>query len=161
MLYRLKRDYERNGNNSEIVKRFADVLKRELKRNTKYLYSFEQSKIIKEEIEFLSEKRLEIIENRTSSQDVQCYFAVPKHEGSYEECEAGAWDSDLMDLERAIKEKQIRLKELEYRNRRITSLRKNFELFIGCLEDLPDTNEAGMRLNVNTIDRMGTGFSDN
>lgn len=156
LLYRLKRDYERNGNNSEIVKRFADVLKRELKRNTKYLYSFEQSKIIKEEIKFLSEKRLEIIENRASSQDVQCYFAVPEHEGFYEEREADAWDSDLMDLERAIKEKQIRLKELEYRNRRITSLRKNFELFIGCLEDLPDTNPAGMRLNVNTIDRMGT-----
>ena len=93
LLYRLKRDYERNGNNSEIVKRFADVLKRELKRNTKYLYSFEQSKIIKEEIEFLSEKRLEIIENRASSQDVQCYFAVPEHEGFYEEREADAWDS--------------------------------------------------------------------
>lgn len=39
-------------------------------------------------------------------------------------------------------------------------MKKNFEFFLACLKELPDTNSAGMPLKVNGLDVQGTLMRD-
>ena len=38
-------------------------------------------------------------------------------------------------------------------------MKKNFDLFIACLKELPDTNASGMLLRVNGLDVQGSLLS--
>ena len=42
----------------------------------------------------------------------------------------------------------------------LTVMKKNFDLFIACLKELPEQNAAGMPLKVNGLDVQGSLFRD-
>lgn len=42
----------------------------------------------------------------------------------------------------------------------LATVKKNFEFFLACLKELPDTNSAGMPLKVNGLDVQGTLMRD-
>lgn len=49
---------------------------------------------------------------------------------------------------------------LELEQGATTVMRKNFDFFLRCLRELPETNAAGMKLNVNGLDVDGSLFRD-
>lgn len=144
MLYRTKRDYEENGEASDLMRQFHAVIEREKKINKEYLYEQEQIREQTNEINRLLREKEELTQRR---REVVSFAANEELE---------LYDQLLDDLEWRIEESSKALKKLEQGNGLVFTMQKNFKIFLNCLASLPETNPAGARLNINTIDVQGS-----
>lgn len=64
------------------------------------------------------------------------------------------------DIRKRMEELKRERAALEAEQGATTVMRKNFDLFMACLKELPEENDAGMPINVNGLDVDGSIFRD-
>lgn len=80
------------------------------------------------------------------------------------EAEEGSEEQIYTELARDLQERLKTLRQerqtIEEEQGDLATVKKNFEFFLACLKELPDTNSAGMSLKVNGLDVQGTLMRD-
>ena len=71
---------------------------------------------------------------------------------------AARYEMLARDLKKRLEEKKAEYRSLLQERGAATKMKLNYEAFIKALADLPDTNEAGVKLNINTLDVYGSIF---
>lgn len=137
MLYFLNKDLETNGKQSWIVKQFHNECEKLEKQNSNVPYSVHHLEMLDMQIQELEEKINQIVEKRGYYTDN--YFQdVP-----FEKIEN--------DIRNQIQELKKEQNIVEMKQDVAFSIRKNFDYFLRCLNNLPKKNLAGMALNVNGL----------
>ena len=77
-----------------------------------------------------------------------------------EDSEVAVYSQLVDDIRGRIKELKKDRDALELEQGATTIARKNFDFFLRCLKELPETNYAGMPMNVNGLDVQGSMFRD-
>ena len=77
-----------------------------------------------------------------------------------EDSEVAVYSQLVDDIRGRIKELKKERDALELEQGATTIARKNFDFFLRCLKELPETNYAGMPMNVNGLDVQGSMFRD-
>lgn len=200
MLYRVKRDYGKNGENSEIAVRFREACERMDRQTGKNSYSRERLETLELQIRELEGKL-----NQTLGKQVEAlrHAALKQDEllrQSYEDgtiafddievdlvngrtstnlgsswgagmaagisgtgadgSEAAIYASLAADIQTRLDELKKERDLLETEQGATSAMRKNFEFFLRCLMELPEENDAGMKMNVNGLDVEGSIFRD-
>ena len=83
-------------------------------------------------------------------------FKMDYEEGS----EIEAYASLAKDIRQRIESFRKEKETLSQEQGALTVMKKNFDLFIACLKELPEQNAAGMPLKVNGLDVQGSLFRD-
>ena len=185
MLYRLKRDYEKNHEDSEISTLFhkaCEQMYQQMKGNSVSLERLEtldaQIKELEEKLQetigrqvtamrdAVLEQNLELneslaegnitldeidsdIRNGLTGNDIGTSF----YHADYEEgSEIEAYASLAKDIRQRIESFRKEKETLSQEQGALTVMKKNFDLFIACLKELPEQNAAGMPLKVNGLD---------
>ena len=193
MLYRLKRDYEKNHEASEISTLFhkaCEQMYQQMKGNSVSVERLEtldaQIKELEEKLQetigrqvtamrdAVLEQNLELneslaegnitldeidsdIRNGLTGNDIGASF----YHADYEEgSEIEAYASLAKDIRQRIESFRKEKETLSQEQGALTVMKKNFDLFIACLKELPDTNAGGMPLRVNGLDVQGTLLRD-
>lgn len=204
MLYLVKRDYEKNGESSEIAAHFREACERVEQQTGKNSYSRERLETLDMQIRELEEnlnqtlgKQVEALRHaalkrdellRQSYEDGTIAFddievdlvngrtatnlgsswgegmAVGMAAGisgtAEESSEAALYAGLAADLRTRLDELKKERDILESEQGATSSMRKNYEFFLRCLTELPEENEAGMKMNVNGLDVEGSIFRD-
>lgn len=84
------------------------------------------------------------------------FYDFEAEEGS----EAQIYTELVRDLQERLKTLQQERQAIEEEQGDLATVKKNFEFFLACLKELPDTNSAGMPLKVNGLDVQGTLMRD-
>ena len=200
MLYRVKRDYGKNGENSEIAVRFREACERMDRQTGKNSYSRERLETLELQIRELEGKL-----NQTLGKQVEAlrHAALKQDEllrQSYEDgtiafddievdlvngrtstnlgsswgagmaagisgtgadgSEAAIYASLAADIRTRLDELKKERDLLETEQGATSAMRKNFDFFLRCLKELPEENDAGMKMNVNGLDVEGSIFRD-
>ena len=191
MLYKLKRDYDANGENSFICTAFKEAYDKTFHRVKGSSVSVQRMEALEGQIKELEKKLQETIGRQVTAmreaaleQNAELNEAIARGEISIDDIE--------LDIRNGLKANTIGISfynvqeeegsEVEiYRQlsndirQRIESLRKekatlekeqgvlgimkkNFEFFLACIKELPETNPAGMALKVNGLDVQGSLF---
>ena len=74
--------------------------------------------------------------------------------------EAAIYASLAADIQTRLDELKKERDLLETEQGATSAMRKNFEFFLRCLMELPEENDAGMKMNVNGLDVEGSIFRD-
>jgi len=193
MLYRLKRDYEKNHEASEISTLFhkaCEQMYQQMKGNSVSVERLEtldaQIKELEEKLQetigrqvtamrdAVLEQNLELneslaegnitldeidsdIRNGLTGNDIGTSF----YHADYEEgSEIEAYASLAKDIRQRIESFRKEKETLSQEQGALTVMKKNFDLFIACLKELPEQNAAGMPLKVNGLDVQGSLFRD-
>lgn len=193
MLYRLKRDYEKNHEASEISTLFhkaCEQMYQQMKGNSVSVERLEtldaQIKELEEKLQetigrqvtamrdAVLEQNLELneslaegnitldeidsdIRNGLTGNDIGASF----YHADYEEgSEIEAYASLAKDIRQRIESFRKEKETLSQEQGALTVMKKNFDLFIACLKELPEQNAAGMPLKVNGLDVQGSLFRD-
>lgn len=77
-----------------------------------------------------------------------------------QDSEASVYEQLAEDIRERIKELKKERDALELEQGATNIARKNFDFFVRCLKELPETNYAGMPMNVNGLDVQGSMFRD-
>ena len=191
MLYKLKRDYNANGEGSFICTAFKETYDKTFHRVKGSSVSVQRMEALEGQIKELEKKLQETIGRQVTAmreaaleQNAELNEAIARGEISIDDIE--------LDIRNGLKANTIgtsfyNVQEEEgseveiYRQlsndirQRIESLRKekatlekeqgvlgimkkNFEFFLACIKELPETNPAGMALKVNGLDVQGSLF---
>lgn len=84
------------------------------------------------------------------------FYEISAEEGS----EAQIYTELVNDLRERIKTLRHEQQTIEAEQGVLAIMKKNFEYFLACLKELPDTNAAGMPLKVNGLDVQGSLLRD-
>ena len=84
------------------------------------------------------------------------FYEISAEEGS----EAQIYTDLVNDLRERIKTLRHEQQTIEAEQGVLAIMKKNFEYFLACLKELPDTNAAGMPLKVNGLDVQGSLLRD-
>lgn len=84
------------------------------------------------------------------------FYDFEAEEGS----EAQIYTELVRDLQERLKTLRQERQTIEEEQGDLATVKKNFEFFLACLKELPDTNSAGMPLKVNGLDVQGTLMRD-
>lgn len=84
------------------------------------------------------------------------FYGTETEEGS----EAQIYTELVNDLQERLKALQQERQTIEEEQGVLAIMKKNFEYFLACLKELPDTNAGGMPLRVNGLDVQGTLLRD-
>ena len=84
------------------------------------------------------------------------FYDFETEEGS----EAQIYTELVRDLQERLKTLRQERQTIEEEQGDLATVKKNFEFFLACLKELPDTNSAGMPLKVNGLDVQGTLMRD-
>ena len=84
------------------------------------------------------------------------FYDFETEEGS----EAQIYTELVRDLQERLKTLRQERQTIEEEQGDLATVKKNFEFFLACLKELPDTNSAGMPLKVNSLDVQGTLMRD-
>lgn len=84
------------------------------------------------------------------------FYGTETEEGS----EAQIYTELVNDLQERLKTLQQERQTIEEEQGVLAIMKKNFEYFLACLKELPDTNAGGMPLRVNGLDVQGTLLRD-
>ena len=84
------------------------------------------------------------------------FYDFEAEEGS----EAQIYTELVRDLQERLKTLQQERQAIEEEQGDLATVKKNFEFFLACLKELPDTNAAGMPLKVDGLDVQGTLMRD-
>lgn len=135
MLYKIKRDYEANGESSNIAKQFKAACKKLEQRSGNNLCSRQRLDTLTLQIKEL-EANLNDTMNRQSEATIHTSLAA-----------------DIRTrLDELKKERDI----LETEQDTTAALQKNYTFFLRCLQALPEENFAGMKIRVSGIDTPGS-----
>ena len=175
MLYRIKRDYDARGEDSDLMRLFRERIEREKQMNKEYLYAQVRIEAQKDEItrlvkerDDLDARRLEAMQLAVKEQEQEMVWTFDmdddvdvseffRDEGDGDiEDEAGVYAALVAEIDQRIEAAKKALEELEQGEGVVYTLENNFRIFLNCLEGLPETNPAGMKLNINTIDTQGS-----
>ena len=97
------------------------------------------------------------IRNGLTGNDIGTSF----YHADYEEgSEIEAYASLAKDIRQRIESFRKEKETLSQEQGALTVMKKNFDLFIACLKELPEQNAAGMPLKVNGLDVQGSLFRD-
>lgn len=97
------------------------------------------------------------IRNGLTGNDIGASF----YHADYEEgSEIEAYASLAKDIRQRIESFRKEKETLSQEQGALTVMKKNFDLFIACLKELPEQNAAGMPLKVNGLDVQGSLFRD-
>ena len=204
MLYRVKRDYESNGENSEIAARFREACERVDRQTGKNSYCRERLETLELQIKELEENlnqtlgkqvealrhaalkkdellrqsyedgaiafddiEVDLVNGRTSTNLGSSWGAgmamglTAGISGTGEEgSEATIYASLAADLRTRLDELKKERDILESEQGATSAMRRNYEFFLRCLTELPEKNDAGMKMNVNGLDVEGSMFRD-
>lgn len=161
MLYGLKRDYEANGDASFIAREYsaaAEILSEKLRKTSAEALRIEQLEGRIRELE----ARLEGVRLKKETVFAE-ERAAASALGEYES--GGESASQLYaqleeDICASIAACRNELEGLSDDGSVAETMKRNYELFLRSLESLPETNRAGMKMNVNGLDTDGSLFSD-
>ena len=84
------------------------------------------------------------------------FYGTETEEGS----EAQIYTELVNDLQERLKALQQERQTIEEEQGVLAIMKKNFEYFLACLKELPDTNASGMLLRVNGLDVQGSLLRD-
>lgn len=84
------------------------------------------------------------------------FYGTETEEGS----EAQIYTELVNDLQERLKTLQQERQTIEEEQGVLAIMKKNFEYFLACLKELPDTNAGGMPLRVNGLDVQGSLLRD-
>ena len=85
--------------------------------------------------------------------------SLTEDDGAFILCgNAARYEMLARDLKKRLEEKKAEYRSLLQERGAATKMKLNYEAFIKALADLPDTNEAGVKLNINTLDVYGSIF---
>lgn len=84
------------------------------------------------------------------------FYDFEVEEGS----EAQIYTELVKDLQERLRALRQERQAIEEEQGDLATVKKNFEFFLACLKELPDTNSAGMPLKVNGLDVQGTLMRD-
>ena len=204
MLYRVKRDYESNGENSEIAARFREACERVDRQTGKNSFCRERLETLEMQIKELEENlnqtlgkqvealrhaalkkdellrqsyedgaiafddiEVDLVNGRTSTNLGSSWGAgmamglTAGISGTGEEgSEATIYASLAADLRTRLDELKKERDILESEQGATSAMRRNYEFFLRCLTELPEKNDAGMKMNVNGLDVEGSMFRD-
>lgn len=195
MLYKLKRDYEANGDTSYLARKFRNACERIDRQNGMNSRSMQRMETLDLQIREM-EKQL----NATMGKQVEALrrAAIEQDELLRQSCDDGllklddievdllngrvsttlgsSWTagSEVMedgseaaiyanlaeDIRKSLKDLKKERATLEAEQSTTAVVRKNYEFFLKCLSQLPETNSAGMKINVNGLDVDGSLFRD-
>jgi len=79
---------------------------------------------------------------------------------SGEDSEAAIYDGLASDLKQRIEDLREERRKLENSQGQTLSMKRDFDVFLKMILELPETNRAGMKLNVNSLDVDGSVFVD-
>ena len=158
MLYRIKKDYEQNGSDSEIMKSFGhsyDALCRKEVNN-----GFIEQKLDIMELEI---KRMEVTyQNTLKKRDTAAYAVSLAIGGEMSKMTAGftdnPYDQLVCDLKKRLEAKKAEYQKLSGNRSMAHQMKQNFDAFIKALSDLPTQNRAGIPWNINALDVDGSAF---
>lgn len=176
MLYRIKRDYLAKGENSEIVRSFQQVYTAICQREVNSGFIEQKLELLQLDIEKLDKAYRETCQKRETA----AYAASINLVGIIGD---GLWQNNISipgsmitsdsitisgtgiqyenlanDLKVRLEEKRTEYRQLLEERGVATKLKLNLESFLKALKALPDTNEVGMTLNINTLDTNGSIF---
>lgn len=193
MLYRLKRDYEKNHEASEISTLFRKACEQMYQQMKGNSVSVERLETLDAQIKELEEKLQETIGRQVTAmrdavleQNLELNESLAEgnitldeidsdirngltgndigtsfYHADYEEgSEIEAYASLAKDIRQRIESFRKEKETLSQEQGALTVMKKNFDLFIACLKELPEQNAAGMPLKVNGLDVQGSLFRD-
>ena len=182
MLYALKRDYEANGDASFLMREYTAAYNAAYKRSKSGTFCAERLATLEHQIEELEEnlqkitsRQVEAMRDAALEQKEDWRYgqdaAMPPDEENEIEIQKDAGDSassmddiyqdasvvsvyaDLArDIEKRLEESRAEKAALEAEQGSTATMQKNFDFFLRCLLELPETNPAGKKLNVNGLD---------
>ncbi len=137
MLYALKRDYVARGEESYLAKEF----KRACGMADRYLAKSSSSVY-----------RRELLDSRIEELEQDYRKDISRRPQTESDISAEKQDA----LEHYKKERVV----LEAEQEASAAMKRNYDFFLRCLLKLPETNYAGMKINVNRLDVDGSIFRD-
>lgn len=161
MLYALKRDYEVYGESSWICRLFQEAYE--------YIYRcMRVSSPTIQRMEMLDSKIKESEQNLQKTLDKQAAAATETvlesnsvlNQVYKEETEASLYAELASEMQQRIADYREEKQKLESELGMPSIMKKNFDFFLRCLKDLPEVNEAGMKIKVNGLDVHGSLFCD-
>ena len=156
MIYRIKRDYEQNGENSDIMKAFKRAYDSLCRKEIHNSFIEQKINLIDREIEDL-DKNYKMVADRLKMANYASTIQIGQ---PVSQTGIQAYTKLAEDLKRRLDSKQQEKITL-LRERGVSqNMKENFENFITALVALPNENRAGMRINVNRLDTDGSIFKD-
>lgn len=157
MLYRIKRDYQLNGEESEIMKGFGAAYKAICRKEVNSGFIEQKLKLIDLEIKELDANYQKVLQKLETVN----YAAGISLGGSYGimlESSGETYTKLADDLKKRLDEKKSEKERLMEERGVAKTMKQNFEAFLTAVNSLPDQNRAGMRLNINALDVDGSIF---
>lgn len=143
MLYGLKRDYDANGDASELTRLFRKACECADRLTGGNRYSVQRLEMLELQIKELEENL---------------------HKTAGKQADALRYAAINVNLAEDIRKRMEELKKervtLEAEQGATMVMRKNFDFFLRCLRELPEENYAGIKMNVNGLDVEGSLFRD-
>lgn len=156
MLYRIKRDYQYNGDDSEIVRSFRAAYNAVLKREINSGFIEQKLQLLDMEIAKMDSTYCKILQKL----ELENYAAgiIIGGNGGIRTAMNNNYIRMADDLKKRLMEKEKERRMLLAERGVAPNMKENFEAFIKALIALPDTNETGMKLNINALDVDGSIF---
>lgn len=153
MLYSIKRDYAQNQEESWIVMRFreaCEVMQRQRDTNS---YATKRLEMLENQLKEQEERLQGVMENQLEALREARQTETSTAEKSREAANYAYQMNDIHARSTELSQKRMALAtELNP----TVVLEKNFSFFLRCLMELPETNVAGMKLNVNRLNTNGS-----
>lgn len=157
MLYRIKRDYQLNGEESEIVKNFAVVYQAICKKEINSGFVEQKLKLVDLEIKELDTNYQKVL-RKLETVNYAAGITLGGNYGIMLESSGGTYAKLAEDLKKRLDEKKTEKERLMAERGVAKIMKQNFEAFLAAVNALPDQNSAGMKLNINALDVDGSIF---
>lgn len=153
MLYGIKRDYECHHEQSWIVTRFREVCEEMQQQKDASSYATKRLEMLETQLKEQEEKLQTVMEKQLEALRMATKAGTFTAEKSREAANYAYQVNDIRARSEELSQKRTALAtELNP----TAVLEKNFSFFLRCLMELPETNAAGMKLNVNRLDTDGS-----
>ena len=153
MLYTMKRDYETHGESSIICRLFREsyeCIYRCMKGNNPVIQKIE---LLDDKISEAGQNLQKIVDKQlAASREIAFYENRESSQIYKEETEISLYEELAVELRQRIDEYREEKQKLESNLGILSSIRGNFEFFLRCLKNLPEVNEAGMKIMVHGLD---------
>lgn len=156
MLYRIKRDYQLKGEDSEIMRSFQIVYEALRKKEVNSTFIEQKLKLLEMQIQELESSYQKVLCQKESASYAAGITLGQRREG-------GLWEETIEasgivyarlaeDLKKSLEEKKTEYNQLLEERGMAQTMKKNFDAFLAAVNALPDMNSAGMRLNIHALD---------
>lgn len=157
LLYRIKRDYQLNGEESEIMKNFSILYRALCKKEVNSGFIEQKIKLLDLEIKDLDDNYQKVM-RKLETVNYAAGISLGGNHGITLETSGDTYAKLADDLKKRLNEKKKERERLIADRGVAKNMKQNFEAFLTAVNALPDDNDAGMRLNINTLDVDGSIF---